>query len=100
MTFPTLSPRELVAGLVVLAMIFIGYLSLVLTDHDADGFVAFVVTVAGLAGLGGHQVKQSRALATISEQTNGVLTQRIEAGARKAIRDELDRRAELEASAE
>jgi len=97
----SLSLRELIAGVVVLGLLIAGYLALSLTEHDPTGFVTFVVTLAGLAGITGHQVKQTRELrsqsdqldnqdqrlAKIDHQTNGVLTQRIEAGVRKVLQD-------------
>lgn len=85
----TLSWRIVVlAGLVLAA-----YVALSLAGLDTSELIGVILTLAGFGGVGVHQAaradKQDKALAQITQQTNGVLTQRIETGARKAIRDEL-----------
>lgn len=86
-----MSRSALAAALVAFLAVLAAYVALVLTDHDPSGLVPMVVTVLGVLGLGAHIEKrtqeQNATIAKIDRQTNGVLTQRIEEGTRKAVSD-------------
>lgn len=85
----------ILGAVVAFVAVLAAYVVLSLTGHasDAAGVVGIVTTLLGLLGLGAHTTnrlaKQDEQLTTISHQTNGVLTARIEAGADKAMRQVL-----------
>lgn len=82
----------IIAAVVAFVAVLAAYVALAMTGHadDAAGIVPIVTTLLGLVGLGAHQSsrlsKQDEQLSTISHQTNGVLTARIEQGADAALR--------------
>lgn len=93
------SAAVIVAGVIAFVAILAAYVVLSMTGHasDAAGIVGIVATLLGLLGLGAHTTnrltkqdeqlgRQSEQLSTISHQTNGVLTERIERGADTALR--------------
>lgn len=80
-----------VVSVTVLALALLGaYCLLVLNGRDADGLVQAVVTLLGVVGLGAHVEhrtrQQNHIIAKIDRQTNGVLSERIEAGSERAVR--------------
>jgi len=86
----------LVIGLVAFLAILGAYVGLSIAadkDPDPEGIVQMVLTLAAVFGLGTYQrathKSQARQLATITEQTNGVLTKRIKAGTIEALREVL-----------
>lgn len=84
--------RLIIAGVVGLVVIIAAYVVLVAMGHgnEANGLAPLVVTLLGLFGLGAHTTnrlsQQDQQLDQITHQTNGVLTQRIQAGADAAMR--------------
>jgi hypothetical protein len=84
-----------VAALVAFVAVIAAYVVLAVTGHgdSASGIVPAVVSLLGIFGLGAHTTnrltKQDQALSTITRQTNGVLTRRIEEGADRALRQVL-----------
>lgn len=87
-----LSTAVVIGAVVAFVAVLAAYVVLAALGHadEAGGIVGIVTTLLGLLGLGAHNAgrlaKQDEQLSTISHQTNGVLTQRIEAGADKALR--------------
>lgn len=92
----TLPSRVLVAVLVAFLAVLGGFVALTWRGQPTDGLVQLVLTVGGLLGLGAHQQantrKQNSVLSKIDKQTNGILTERIDAGAETAIRRVLQER--------
>ena len=83
------SPRlAILAGLVIVAFVVLS-----VAHVDTSQLVTLVGVLIGGGGVVAHQSvrldRQDKALDKITNQTNGVLDSRIEAGARKAIRHEL-----------
>lgn len=93
MTVTDLPTRVLVAGVLVFLSVLGVFTALTLTGHDTTPLIQLAVTLLGLGGVGAHHElrtrQQNQRIAKIDKQTNGVLTARIENGARKAIRSEL-----------
>lgn len=93
----TLKPTTaIIAGAVVaFVAVLAAYVVLAATGHgtEAAGVAGIVTTLLGLVGLGAHQSsrlsEQDEQLTTISHQTNGVLTKRIQDGADTAMRQVL-----------
>jgi hypothetical protein len=71
----------LVAFLAVLG----AFVALTLTGHDPQTLAVFAATVTGFLGLGAHQAVQSKTIAKIDKQTNGVLTGRIRDAVAEAL---------------
>lgn len=89
------STAVVVAALLAFVAVLAAYVVLAMTGHasDASGVVGIVTTLLGLLGLGAHTsqrlAKQDAQLTTITHQTNGVLTKRIQDGADTAMRQVL-----------
>lgn len=88
-----LSTRALVALVVAFLGVLAVFTALTLTDNDPGVFLAFLGNLLVLAGVGAHHEvrtrQQNAVIAKIDRQTNGILTERIEKGSRKAVRDVL-----------
>lgn len=82
--------RVLIVGLVALLAVIAAFVTLAVTNHDTTTFVSFVGTLAAVAGLGVHSEIRTRQqnvrIRKIDEQTNGVLTKRIEVASANAVR--------------
>lgn len=90
-------PARVVWALVLAFAVLLGtYVVLSLNGQDVGGFLTFVVTVAGLLGIGARGEARGRrdraVIDKIDHQTNGVLTGRIKAAVNEAL-DERDRQA-------
>ena len=77
----------------LVGIVLAAFVTLSLFGVDTSELVTLVLTFAGLGGVTLHQAaradKQDDKLDTITHQTNGVLTKRIENGTRKVLREEL-----------
>jgi ABC-type transport system involved in cytochrome bd biosynthesis fused ATPase/permease subunit len=94
--------RLALVAVVAFVAIIAAYVVLVALGHQdaATGLAPLVLTLLGFVGLGGHVTQrlgqqdqqltqQTEQLAQITHQTNGVLTERIRAGADSALRQVL-----------
>lgn len=93
MPLASLPFRVLVLGAVVFLALFGTFAVLTATGKDVTLLVGVLVQLAGLGGVVVHSEARTRQQNTrldkIDHQTNGVLTRRIRAGARREIREAL-----------
>lgn len=88
-TVPTSSTSTVVCILVGFLATLGTFLTLTLTGHDASQVVPTVALLLGLTGVSArveqHARQQNAVITKIDSQTNGVLTGRIQDGARAAL---------------